>query len=103
MVWQIISPQVEFIKFVYLKYQDVEAKRREIDQYSYKFPAHLAQHRLANILHNELGARLDANDKLLVNTEFAGFQEGNFGEVKLFLCLVLKLLEKACSKRQRNK
>lgn len=45
-----------------------------MSQVSYSFPAHLPQHTLAGILNKELLDHLEPTDKLLVNTEFVGFE-----------------------------
>lgn len=60
----------------------VEDKKLEIQKYSYKFPAHLAQHRLVNILKQNLTSYLGPEAQLLTNTEFLSSETTTEGIVR---------------------
>jgi len=54
----------------------------EIQKYSYKLPAHLAQHRLANILNQNLMGHLSHDSQILTSTEFLNSETTTEGIVR---------------------
>ena len=70
------------LRYLILLTLDVENKRLEIQKYSYKFPAHLAQHRLVNILNQNLTNHLGPEAQLLTSTEFLSSETTTEGIVR---------------------